>query len=47
MKEKFGDKVRFRVYGPRRGLLSRIGMRLVSDTIMTIEERAEYARFGL
>lgn len=47
MKEKYGDKVRFRVYGPRRGLLGRFGMRMISDTMLTIEERAEYARFGL
>ncbi|KPN64592.1 multidrug transporter [Aliiroseovarius crassostreae] len=47
MKARFGDKVRFRVYGVRRGILSRFGLRLMNDAITQIEERAEYARFGL
>lgn len=47
MKERFGDKVRFRPYGIKRGLLSRFGAQLVSDTVQGIEERAAYARFGL
>lgn len=47
MKDRFGDKVRFRVYGPRRGLLQRFGMRLAADASLFVEERAAYARFGL
>lgn len=47
MKERFGDKVRFREYGVKRGLLSRFGTQLVQDTVQGIEERAAYARFGL
>ncbi|SEV98190.1 serine protease SohB [Aliiroseovarius sediminilitoris] len=47
MKEKFGDKVRFRVHGPRRPFISRFGLQLGSDAITAIEERAEFARFGL
>lgn len=47
MKDRYGDKVRFRVFGPRRGLLSRFGVRLMSDAIENLEERAEFARFGL
>ncbi|MCK8464332.1 S49 family peptidase [Aliiroseovarius sp. S1339] len=47
MKEKFGDKARFRVHGPRRPFISRFGLQLGSDAITAIEERAEYARFGL
>ncbi len=47
IKDKYGDKVRFRVYGAKRGVLGRFGLRLMSDAITTIEERAEYARFGL
>lgn len=47
MKELFGDKVKFSVYGPRRGLLKRVGVSLVSEAQTLIEERALYARFGL
>ena len=47
MKERFGDKVRFRVYGVKRGLLSRFGSQLVSEAVQGIEERAAFARFGL
>ncbi|GHF00477.1 multidrug transporter [Aliiroseovarius zhejiangensis] len=47
MKEKYGDKVRFRVHGPRRPFISRFGLQLGADAIAAIEERAEFARFGL
>jgi serine protease SohB len=47
MKELFGDKVRFRTYGQRKGLLSRFGATLASDAIDGIEERAAFSRFGL
>ena len=49
LKELYGEKVRvLKVYGRRRKLdLSRFGMQLASDAITTIEERADYARFGL
>ena len=47
MKERFGDKVKFRSYGARRGLLSRFGTQMVGDAVQGIEERAAYARFGL
>ncbi|WP_163848945.1 S49 family peptidase [Pseudooceanicola aestuarii] len=47
MKKRFGDKVRFRVYGPKKGLLSRIGALVLDQTATTIEERAAFARFGL
>lgn len=47
MREIFGEKVRFRQFGVRRGVMQRLGMSLVQDTISGIEERAEYARFGL
>jgi len=43
MKERFGDKVQFRVYGPKKGLLSRFGSTILSQ----IEERSLWARFGL
>ncbi len=51
MTERFGDKVQFRRYGPRRPLLSRFGARLSQDALAGIEERIEeraaFARFGL
>lgn len=47
MQERFGDKVRFRLYGPRKPLLSRLGATVAQDAIAGIEERAAYARFGL
>jgi serine protease SohB len=47
LKSRFGDKVKIRRYGPRRGLLSRFGAQMVQDAVAGIEERAAYARFGL
>ncbi|MEM9755612.1 MAG: S49 family peptidase, partial [Pseudomonadota bacterium] len=43
MQELFGDKVRFAVYGPRRGLLRRFSSELATQ----IDERVAFARFGL
>ena len=47
MKEIFGDKARFSVYGPRRGLMQRIGVSVLSDAIGHVEDRALWAQFGL
>lgn len=47
MQERFGDKVRFRRYGLRRPIWSRIGVTIAQDAIAGLEERAAYARFGL
>ena len=47
MKEKFGEKIRFRVLGQKKPLLSRFGMSLLSDVTHSIEERAAFARFGM
>lgn len=47
MKERFGDKVRFRRYGQPRSLFQRLGMRVVDDALIGIEERAMFARYGL
>ncbi|MBT9384874.1 S49 family peptidase [Pseudooceanicola sp. CBS1P-1] len=47
MQARFGDKVKFRDYGRKRGLLSRLGVRVLDDSLAMIEERAAYARFGL
>lgn len=47
MKERFGDKVRFRPYEIRRPFFRRFGASLVEDAVAGLEERAAYARFGL
>lgn len=47
MKDRFGDKVKFRKYGEKKSLLSRFGMSLMQDAIHTVEDRAAFARFGL
>lgn len=47
MKETFGDKVRFAVYGPKRAMLSRFGAQITHDAIAGLEEQAQWARLGL
>ncbi len=47
MKARFGDKVQFRRYGTRRSLAQRFGMSLAADAMAAVEERAEFARYGL
>jgi serine protease SohB len=47
MKERFGDKVKFRRYEQRRPFLSRFGAKLTDDALSVIEERVEFARYGL
>ena len=47
MKDRFGDKVRFRPYEIRRPFLRRFGASLIEDAVAGLEERAAFARFGL
>ncbi len=47
MKELFGDKTRFAVYGPKRGLFQRLGASVVAETLGQIEDRALWSRMGL
>lgn len=47
MIELFGEKLRLRRYDAKRPMLSRLGVQIAGDAIATIEERAEFARFGL
>lgn len=51
MKALFGDRTRFEVFGPRRSLWQRLGMRIgarvVEDALGLVEERALFARYGL
>ncbi len=46
MKEMFGDKVKFRFYGPKNRLFANFGMRFADETLAVVEERAMRARFG-
>ncbi|MEM9583253.1 MAG: S49 family peptidase [Pseudomonadota bacterium] len=47
MKELYGDKVRFQVYGPKRSIFQRFGSQLMGDAMAQIDDRALWARFGL
>ncbi|UWR23058.1 S49 family peptidase [Sulfitobacter sp. S190] len=47
LQERFGEKVQLRRYGAKKGLLNRFGAQLVTDAATGIEERAQFARFGL
>jgi len=47
LKERFGDKVKVRRYGVKKPLFSRLGARLIDDTLRSVEERAAFAQFGL
>ncbi len=47
LQERFGKRVQLRRYGARRGLLGRFGARIMGDALHGIEERAQFARFGL
>ena len=47
IKQRYGDKVKFAVYGQKRGLFRRFGMSLMDDAVGLVEERVAYSRFGL
>lgn len=47
MKELFGDKVRLVPYAQKRKLFERFGAQIVDDAITGVEERIEFAKFGL
>ncbi len=47
MKDRFGEKCQFRTYGMKRGLLARFGASAADSAFTAIEERAEFARYGL
>lgn len=47
MKERFGDKVQFNTFGPKRSLFQRFGARVLTDTIDQLDEKALWAQFGL
>ncbi|SEO77785.1 serine protease SohB [Salinihabitans flavidus] len=47
LKDKFGDDVKFRRYGIRRPFWQRFGVQFAQDALAGVEERAQFARFGL
>ena len=47
MKELYGDKTRFAVHGPKRGLFQRFGASLTAEALGQVEDRATWARYGL
>ena len=47
MKARYGDKVRFTVYGPKRSILQRFGAQVLSGSIDELNDRALWARYGL
>ena len=46
MRALFGDKVRLRPYGQKRGFLSRFGASLTGGVMAEVEDRLAFARFG-
>lgn len=47
LKRLYGKKVKFRVFGPRRSVMSRLGLSLAQDALAGIEEAALWARLGI
>lgn len=47
MKERYGDKVRFAVYGPKKSLFRRFGASILGDALDAMQERSLWARLGL
>lgn len=47
LKERFGDKVKLRRIAGKKNFLAKFGAGIVDDTLHGIEERAQFARFGL
>jgi len=47
LKSLYGDKVRVRRYGPKRGLFQRFGASLTAELSAGIEDRVLWSRYGL
>lgn len=47
LKALYGTKVRLRSYGPRRRLMSRLGLSLAQQALAGVEEAALWARLGV
>lgn len=47
LQERFGKKVKLARYGVKKPFLPRLGAQIAEDAMMSVEERAAFARFGL
>lgn len=47
LKELYGDKLRLQPLGQKRGWLSRFGVTLAEDAVLTLEERLMRAHYGM
>ena len=47
LEARFGKKLRLRRYDAKKPFLSRIGLSVAEDALAAVEERAQFARFGL
>ena len=47
MKQLYGEKVRLQPIGQKRGLLSRFGLSLAEDMLMTVEDRLMRSHYGM
>ncbi|MBC6438457.1 MAG: S49 family peptidase [Rhodobacteraceae bacterium] len=47
MKELYGEKTRFAVYGPKRNIWQRFGVRAVDEVAAALDARTIWARYGL
>ncbi|RFP90212.1 S49 family peptidase [Rhodobacteraceae bacterium 63075] len=47
LKELYGEKVKLMRYGRKKSLLSRFGAQVATGGLGALEERAEFARYGL
>jgi serine protease SohB len=47
MKDRYGDKVQFKRFAQKRPLFPRFGAQMAQGVMSEIEERADFARFGV
>ena len=47
IKERYGDNVRIKHYGPKKSLVSRFGAKILNAAALLAEEKIAFARFGL
>ena len=47
LKERFGEKTRFKEYSQKKSLSQRFGVSIAREAISLVEEKAEFAKYGL
>ena len=47
IQERFGDKVRIKIYGPKKGWAARVSGKILDDVALMVEEKVAFAKFGL